>query len=401
MNETNQASEAASDRRDRRELKHSRAMYFGYYLAIGAFIPYINLYYERMGLSGVQIGTLAAISVLVASLTVLFLGGIADVFTWHNHILRIALLLCPIAVFILSKATSFAALIPIVILYAFFNSPIVPILDSSALEAANTHRDTYGNLRIWGTIGWSISTLLVGKLIESFDIRWLFYSYIAFMLFTFLLSLSHPIRIAHLRSPLGQGLHQLLRSYFFIFLLAIFLLSMTSGAFHSFFSIYLDGIGADEGLIGLAWTLASLSEIPVMLGSGYFIQRIGAGGLLKISFVAYALRWLLLSFISTPLCALLVQLLHGLSFAAFLVGGITYINRLAPEGLSTTAQAIFNSVSFGLGSIMGSLVAGYFYDTWGMAAMFRVLCLIALIGLFVFYLSGKLQEKANKAPIPA
>lgn len=177
-------------------------------MAIGAFLPYINLYYERMGLSGVQIGTLAAFSVLVASLAVLFLGGIADVFTWHIHILRIALLLCPISVFILSKATGFAALIPIVILYAFFNSPIVPILDSSAVEIAEAHRDTYGNLRIWGTIGWSVSTLLVGKLIEDFDIRWLFYSYIAFMLFTFLLSLFHPTRIPQLSLPLGQGLHQ-------------------------------------------------------------------------------------------------------------------------------------------------------------------------------------------------
>jgi len=131
----------------------------------------------------------------------------------------------------------------------------------------------------------------------------------------------------------------------------------------------------------------------------YIIERISAGGLLKISFLAYALRWLLLSLISTPLWALLTQLLHGLSFGAFLVGGVTYINKLAPEGLNTTAQSIFNSVSFGLASIAGSLLGGYYYDNWGMPAMFQFFSLIAIIGLFVFHLSDKYREKATLAQI--
>lgn len=385
--------------RDRWTADHSRIMYFGYYLAIGAFLPYIYLYYERMGFNGLQIGTLAALTVFAGTLGALFLSGIADIYTWHSQILRLGLLLCSISIYILSQANSFTALIVIVILYALSNSPIIPILDSSALVTVKSSGITFGNLRLWGTIGWSISTLLVGILIENYDLRWLFYCYITFMMFTFLLSLMRSTRIPHLSSPLTQGLHHLLRPNFLIFLLAIFFVSMTNGAFHSFFSIYLYGIGATERFIGFAWTLASLSEIPVMLGSGYIIQKIGAGGLLKVSFVTYAFRWLILSFISTPFWALLVQLLHGLSFAAFLVGGVTYIYKLAPVGLGTTGQAIFNSVSFGLGSIIGSLVAGYFYDTWGLSAMFRLLFVIAIIGLIVFYLSDRLQTRTKMVPI--
>lgn len=399
MNESSQALDKSSKSLGKRQLNHNRAMYLGYYLAIGAFLPYINLYYERMGLSGVQIGSLAAITVLVGSLAALFLGGMADAFTWQNRILSIALFLCPISVFLLSNATSIQALIIILVLYAFFNSPIIPILDSSALEAAKTYRGNYGNLRLWGTIGWSISTLLVGMLIENFEIRWLFYSYIVFMFFTFVLSLRHSTSMSQVKVPVRQELSQLLRPHFFIFLLSILLLAVTSGGFHSFFSIYLDGINTSEGMIGLAWTLASLSEIPVMLGAGLIIQKISSGGLLKISFLAYALRWLLLSFISAPFWALLTQLLHGLSFAAFLVGGVTYINQLAPKGLGTTAQAIFNTVSFGLASIIGSLLGGYFYDTLGMSAMFGFFSLIAIFGLFVFYVSDKFREEANAISI--
>jgi thiamine transporter ThiT len=47
----------------------------------------------------------------------------------------------------------------------------------------------------------------------------------------------------------------------------------------------------------------------------------------------------------------MVQLLHGLSFAAFLVSGVTFVSEQTPQGLSATAQAIYSTVAFGLASI--------------------------------------------------
>ena len=365
-------------------------MYLFYYMAIGAFMPFINLYYERLGLSGVQIGILAALPVLVFSSTTLFWGGIADAFHWHNKILRTALLAGPLAVFMLSRVDSFPALVPFVVTYAVFTSPIIPLLDSGALEVATTHQRNYGDLRVWGTVGWSISNLLVGALIENFSIRWLFFSYILFMILTFIVALFRPARRQVLSNSLASGLkHLVIRRNFFVFLFSIFLVSVTLGAVNSFFSIYLDEIGAKEGIIGLGWALAAVSEVPVMLLSGAIIRRVGSSGLLKLAFITFAVRWLLFSFIDTPTLALLVQLMHGLSFAAFLVGGVTYINERTPEGLETTAQAIFNTVTFGVGSMVGSLSGGYLYDLAGMLTLFRVLSLVAMIGLAFFWVGSR------------
>jgi PPP family 3-phenylpropionic acid transporter len=365
-------------------------MYLFYYMAIGAFMPFISLYYERLGLSGVQIGTLAALPVLVFSSTTLFWGGIADALHWHNKILRTALLTSPLAVFMLSRVDSFTALIPFVVTYAVFSSSIIPLLDSGALEVAKTHQRNYGDLRVWGTVGWSISSVLVGALVEKFSIQWLFFSYIVFMILTLLVSLFQPGRRQVLPTSLASGLkHLLIRRNFLIFLFSIFLLSVTLGAVNSFFSIYLDEIGAKEGIIGLGWALAAVSEVPVMLLSSAIMRHIGSSGLLKVAFITFALRWLLFSFIDTPTWALFVQLMHGLSFAAFLVGGVTYINERTPEGLGTTAQAIFNTATFGLGSIVGSLSGGYLYDLAGMMTLFRILSLVAIIGLAIFWLGNR------------
>jgi predicted MFS family arabinose efflux permease len=52
-----------------------------------------------------------------------------------------------------------------------------------------------------------------------------------------------------------------------------------------------------------------------------------------------------------------------------------------------------------LAAIVGSLLGGYFYDTWGMTAMFRSFSLIAIFGLFIFYVGDRLREKANVASL--
>lgn len=367
------------------------ALFFSYYLALGAFMPYINLYYERLGLTGRQIGVLAAIPVLVSSTAVLLWSSLADTLRWHRRILRTSLLLSAAAILLLSTATTFQALLGYVVIYAFFISPAVPLLDSGALEAADSSNRSYGELRLWGAVGWTISTILVGQVIQHYNIRWLFYCFVVLLLFTFTIALFQPRRQRVEPTPLRRGLKTLLvNKPIFLFLLTVFFVSLTLNANLSFFSIYLDSIGASEGAIGLGWAIASLSEIPVMLFSGRIARRIGAAGLLKVAFTIFAIRWLLYSFITTPALAILVQALHGLSFGAYLVGGVTYINERTPAGLSTTAQALLNLVSFGLGSVSGSLLGGYLFETIGFTWFFRLLSLIVLVAFTLFLLSQRL-----------
>ncbi len=134
-------------------------------------------------------------------------------------------------------------------------------------------------------------------------------------------------------------------------------------------------------------------------------RRVGTSGLLLTGFVIYALRWGLFSIIRDPVLALLPQLLHGLSFACFLVGGVTFISERAPEGLGTTAQALFNTVSYGLAAIVGTLGGGLLYDRIGMAGMFRVLFVTALVSVVVLWAALRIpargmgeSEPSDKAP---
>lgn len=368
----------------------SGALYLGYYLALGAYYSYINLNFERLGFTGIQIGTLSAIPVLISSSTVMIWGGLADRHRWHHRILRTNLLLCALSVLLLSTAGSFQAIIPFIAGFALFNSPLVPLLDNTALEAIEGSKNPYGQVRVWGSIGWSISTVLVGLIIQRFAIQWMFYIYAALMVLTFCISLLLPRRQVKLKTSLTAGLKKLvLHLPFILFLLSIFLIAVTLSASNAFFSIYLDGIGASESIIGLAWAVSSLSEIPIMLFSAAIIRKTGASGLLKIALLAFCLRWYLLSLIRIPHLALVVQVLHGITFGGFLIGSVTYINDQATQGVRPSALAMSNLVTFGIGAFIGSLLGGFEYEWGGAAWLFRILGLIAAAGLGVFLLSQR------------
>ncbi|RPI80877.1 MAG: MFS transporter, partial [Chloroflexi bacterium] len=372
---------------------YAGGMYFGYYLALGSLLPFISLYYERIGLTGVQIGVLTALPVLILSSTTLLWGAIADKFRLHKKILSAALLLTPLAVLIVPQTIEFLPLIPVILAYAISTSPIVPLMDSMALEIAEANRTSYGQLRVWGSIGWTLSTLLIGSLIEQAGIRIFFYTYAGIMGALFLLSFFQPARTHQQTVSGNQNFRRFFRLDIIIFLLSVYLISITNGALYGFFSIYMDGIGANESVIGLSWSLSSLSEIPVLIFSALAIRRIGSTGLLKISFIIYSLRWFLFAFINQPGLALLVQLLHGMTFGTFLVGSVTYMNERAPEGMGTTAQAVLNTVTFGLGAITGSLLGGYLVDNFSMSSLFLVLSGIAGSAFFLFRLVPKFYRE--------
>jgi MFS family permease len=93
--------------------------------------------------------------------------------------------------------------------------------------------------------------------------------------------------------------------------------------------------------------------------------------------------------VTDPAWVLVLQLLHGLSFGAFLIGGVSYMHERTPQGLATTSQALFTSVAFGLASVTGSLIGGASYDRIGFAALFQLLSVIAAGGLVLFFFTSR------------
>lgn len=367
-----------------------RGFYFLFFAAVGSIFPYLNLYYQRAGLTGRQIGALSAIMALVTQLASPLWGMLGDSRTLQRRLLPLAVGGTIIPAVLLSLNSELSWLVPVTMIYAFFFGPISPLVDSTALEVIESGEQSYGELRVWGTVGFIVSALAVGRIIEVAGLGVLFAGYVLFMLGCLAVSVRFPPRRRQWTGPAIRGLGVLLANRAFLqFLASVFVLSVAVRASNDFFALYLDAVGAKEGLVGLAWAIAALSEVPVVLFSGILLKKLGSRKLLALGCSVYALRWFLYSQVSSPGLILVIQLMHGLSYGSYLVAGVVYTSEQAPEGLGATAQGLYFGTTMGVAAIAGALMGGWVYDLLGVANLFAFCSMAAAFALVLLLFSPR------------
>jgi PPP family 3-phenylpropionic acid transporter len=160
---------------------------------------------------------------------------------------------------------------------------------------------------------------------------------------------------------------------------------VSHGAYYGFFSIHLENMGFGNMFIGFAWALASIAEITVMIGSRRLFARFPLENVLIFSFFAACARWILMYFAVSPAAVLFSQLLHAVTYGAFHMASILYMDRVSPAGAKTIGQALNNAVSFGMGMMIGVFVNGYFFDLMGSTPLFLGSAAVAAAGGLVLW----------------
>ena len=153
-----------------RSLSAAKALYFLYYAAGSALIPYLPLYYRTIGFDGNQIGVLTSITPAVALVGSPLLSGVADATRRHKWVLVGSLVGTATAAVALSQADTFWTLAAMVAIYAFFNAPVMPLIDNAVMALLGSQRDRYGTLRLWGAVGWGIAATLFGSVSERYGL---------------------------------------------------------------------------------------------------------------------------------------------------------------------------------------------------------------------------------------
>jgi PPP family 3-phenylpropionic acid transporter len=376
---------------DRRPVFLFKTFYFLYYAAAAALLPFLVLYYEQLGLSGGQIGVLTAILPLVTLFAASFWGGLADATQQHRPLMLLAISGVILLALMILFSTTFLSLVGVIIAFAFFVAPIVPFLDNSTLAYLGEHKNQYGKLRLWGAVGWGMAAPVVGWLVEQSNLTWSFYSYIGLMFAGLLVAFRLPISQTKLSAPFWQGVRLMLGNsrQWRLFLIIIFSAGIGSAIIHNYLFLYMEQLGAGNSLMGVALTVATLSELVIFSSSDRLLNRWGIKNVLLLALAALAARLLAYAVISNPWLVLPVQLLHGLSFSALWAAGVAYADRIAPSGLGATAQGLFTGVFMGLGAAVGAFIGGVLYENIGLSWMFGS---AGLSLLAIFFIIGVLSQ---------
>lgn len=248
----------------------------------------------------------------------------------------------------------------------------------------NEYPNKYGFLRSFGSIGFFITTLLLGMYYTNYNLNMVIYIIIAFMALFLIFEKEGEKKVEEKESIEFGLISQNLLFWVFIF---IFHLSL--GFYFSFFSIYLMDFNYEMLNISNAWNISVIGEFIGLLLFVYFRKNITQEMFVILSIIITGIRFLLLDFYPENLyIVLFAQFLHLFTFAIFHINLLEIIKKEFKEH-SKMAIKLYFSVGYGASLALGSFLGGFLYSK----NIFMILFIINFISLFIFIYWMKKRTK--------
>ena len=373
------------------------AYYFFYFAFIGAFAPYFGLYLESIEFSAWDIGLVMSLMQLMRIVAPNLWGWMADRFGMRMPIVRLAALFSTLGFCLFFASREFAAVFAAMALMSFFWSAALPLIESLTLRHLGARIARYGAIRLWGSIGFIVAVTATGWLLDALPISSLLVVCLSILAGILVCAMFVPEAPAGALAHSADSLRSLLeRAEVRALLGACFLMSAAHGALYVFYSIYLVDNGYAKSVVGGMWTVGVLAEIVVFIYMPALMARYSLRAILMASFACAVVRFLMIGWgVESTLILFLAQLLHGATFGAYHAAALSAINRLFVGRHQTRGQALYSSVSFGAGGMVGGLISGWAWESIGAALTYSLSAAIAALGLGLVAFAGHGQAAAE------
>ncbi len=384
-----------------------RTQYFLTFALMGSLVPYIPVYFKHRGLSETQIGMVFAIASFALVLSPAIATFLADTRFDARRLLCVAFILAGLLLLGLPLAQGTLAIVAVWTLHTLAATPLTPLQDGINFALQRRRAESglrvipYHRVRVWGTIGFIIPSLLLWALMGW---GWPVSIILGVAMVCAALGAINTFRLpdAKIRLqpdpaallpddaqlPTAAALRILLKPPVLVFCIAVFLIHMAGAAYYTFYPLYLtDEVGLNEMWLGPISNLGVVVEIFFMLAFGYLMRHWGLRWIMILGVLAMASRFALLAAMPTVAVAAGTQIFHGMMVLVMHVAPAVYLDRHADDHCRHSIQGLFVMLIYGLGRIAGSLAAGPIaqWSLTGVQVWASGLCAIAAVLLVLAF----------------
>lgn len=362
--------------------------YLLYYVTIGVFSPYINVYYERLGFSGSQIGTINALGYILAMCCTPLWGIITD--KTHKYKGMIAFLLIATAASMVLWTTQkiyIYVLITSIFVY-IFKSPIGSIADGFSVQLCKEDNSDYSIIRSMGSLGYLLGAFVIANIMLQFNIQG---PYVQVVVVCAILG---SIVLCFLPSPkefenkdklnLKEGFKHLLqnKAYLWILLFMSCTTMVMDNAVNYAGNHLVSTLNQSDAMIGIFSCAMVLPEVFIVMKANALFRRVGLKKMYIIACVCQIVRCVVYAFTNNIFLFMLVSTMHGIMIAVGCVGNVRYIHRNVELRVLATAMAIYSAITT-IGSAIVSQIMGMIYQQFGSYSMFLFVGVVTCIALIM------------------
>ena len=354
-------------------LKLSVMMFLEFFVWGAWFVTMGTFLATSLSASGSQISLAYLTQSLGAIAAPFIIGLIADQFFSAQKVLGILHLAGAALLFWASTMETFGAFFPVILAYMILYMPTLALVNSVSFRQMSNPEKQFPAVRVLGTMGWIVAGVTIGwlaweqegQLAQTF--RMAAVASLILGVFSFLLPATPPTRRgekATVRDILGLDAIGLLkhRSYLVFFLSSI-AICIPLAFYYNFTNLFLN----EEGVRSAAavQSLGQVSEVLFLLLMPFLLVRLGVKRTLAIGMAAWALRYVFFAYGDAGgmyWMLLLGIVLHGICYDFFFVAGQIYTDKFAGQRFRSAAQGMITLATYGVGILIGSLVAGPIVD---------------------------------------
>ncbi|WP_394204081.1 MFS transporter [Shewanella waksmanii] len=366
------------------------ACYFFFFAILGVLIPYLGVFFEHRGFNAQEIGFLLAILMATRIIAPNVWAMVADKTGMRGQLVKLGAACSAVTFLTFFYHGGFVYLAISLSIYTFFWNAILAQLEVITLESLGSNTGGYGKIRSFGSLGYLVFVVGVGFAISAWGTEIL--PYVGLGLFLGLLGCALALPNTRANIDRNEPVKPLkIDKAIFWFLLSAVLLQMSAGPFYGFFVLYLKQVGYSESAAGIYVALGVLAEIVMFMYAPRLMGRFGVRRLLVISIAMTAIRWLLMAFCVGSIWWLAVsQLLHAFTFGLVHAASIQFVHQHFDIRHRSKGQALYASLSFGVGGALGTWLCGFIWGDGSMAWLsWLVAGICALLSMLAVFMIPK------------
>lgn len=378
--------------------------YFLYNAALVIYNNYIPLYYRTVcGFSQTQIGTVVSAGPLATVFGMFFFGRLADRMKNRNLLAGILLFLSGALTALYTVTVSFGFFVVLFFVFTLVNAPVLQLADTSAVIFAAQPQVSFGNLRLGGSIGYAVTSLVCGYL-SARSSQSLFgvalAAYAAAAVAAFLLphdrqrhTPSNPARTkkAPYRALFCKDIFLLAFVNFFGFVPIFF--------WNTFCLVHLADSGAPKWLTGSTMFVACLSEMAFLLAAKKLEKKLSVRTALVLSLLITCVRYTLYGLTNDPYAYMFLNLLQSGCHVVIAYFSAVCIRKHVPDSLQASGQTLIGLVNYGAAKFTANFFGGRLNHAIGYEGCMLVCGISAgIAALLVCALARRyrlFEEKAN------
>lgn len=423
------------------------AMMFLEFFIWGAWLPLIFGYLPSLGFDAAEQGWITS-AFAMASITAMFFSAqFADRHFAAQRFCAFSHLIGGLAILGLYWVESFWPFFGLMLLHSLFYVPTISITNSIAFAALEDAQREFGQVRLWGTIGWIAASWpfvfvladwqQVPPLQEVGFVQWLGsalgtsksgaalqeatrFTFVAagaasLVLAALCLALPHtPPR----RASEGAETFAWLESLRLLkkpFVAVLFVVTFFDAAVHQCYFIW-TGRFLESAQVGIPgnWvmpvmSIGQLAEIGTMAFLGLVLKSLGWRKTMTLGVLGHALRFAVFAAAPSPAIVVAINVLHGVCYAFFFATVYIFVDEFFPKDARSSAQGLFNLLILGLGPFAANFVwvelGEALTPEGGVLADYRTLFMVPsavafAAALYLFVCFRPPQAAAAAAPSP-